>query len=188
MAQELQVTSAAERRRKGTYLFKASDNLTIRLRRMSMPNLLLNNLMPMPLLNAAIEYERIQKGGDPGKPTTAEEARELVEKTPELLTQWNEFLKRYVCVVAVEPRVVMGVSTDPAVLSADELDSDELLAILNAKHPDEQEAEAPLLNEGQAEEFRGSAQPPADPPVEDVKVTRIETFVVDTPEREAIHA
>lgn len=197
-------TSAVDKRRKSTYLFRASDELIIRLRKVKMTTLVLNNLIPFPLLKAAQEYQSIQEGKT--QPQRAEMAQDLMESKPEMLDGWNAFLRHYASVVAVEPQISLTKPENPEILWADEVDGDELLAILNASpeqaideetgqlvNPEaaaavaDKEAGPLVVTEEAAAEFRGAAQPFARPlPPGSVPVS-LETFRVDDDEREAIH-
>ena len=194
MAEELKVTTAAEKRRNSTYLHRVSKDSVFRLKKVSMTTLVLNSLIPMPLLEAAQEYERLQAGGALPENMTDEEKRaeikRLMAESPDVVRGWKDFLKHYASVVVTEPRVVNGPSDDPNVLSADELSADELLEILKAVPEEDREKEEadPALTKEAAQEFRGSAQPNDDTPKQDGSAVPQQAVLVDTPDREVIYA
>lgn len=191
--QNLKVTTAEEKRSKATYLHRASKNFVCRLKRMNITSLVLANLVPTHLLKAAQQYEKLQRGeGLPQNLTPEQKVAEierLMESSPETIKGWNDFLKHYAATVVVEPKVVLGKATEPGVLSADELDGDELLSILNATPPEELKEEvAPIISPEAAEEFRRPEQPPddsAEPVRAPISITAVK---VDSPDRESIYA
>lgn len=201
MAQDLKVTSGAEKRRRSTYLFKASDELTVRIRKIDFMTMMLKNLIPFPLLKAAQEYEKFQGqlGSDMNQSAGGEiDATErLSQVDPNLLLRYNEFLQHYASVVVVEPRIITGKLEEHGELKdgelhIDDISAEELLNILNASDPAEatvpQEGGLTLIKDQEASDFRGGVQPPDGAPTPDGEDVQPGPQLLDLRNREAIHA
>ncbi len=194
-SEELKVTSVEQRRKAGSFLFRASPNLVCRIRKMDMTDMILNKLIPMPLLKAAQRYSRIQKGQEqlPSQDEASIDQKiDDIEQnlSDDTVDRWNEFLNHYVSVVVLEPKITLSKTPGLDELSIMEISGDEKIAILNAKPQDEVESQegVPRFDVNQADDFRGNEQRPDGPAVQSGVEVRAETKLLDSPEREFIHA
>lgn len=208
------VTTAADKRRSSSYLFKAGPSFIVRIRNLSMTTMVLNNLVPMPLLEAARNYEKLQAGvktpEDLRDEAVRKEVEDLMKNQPQVIDGWNKFLQHYASVVVIEPRITTSVEIaerDDSYLLASDLDADELLAILHATPEQEYKGEdlpetatgpvevvrpseevSPVLTAEAAMDFRGAEQPHDVLATPNGEALLVEAIVLDTPERETIRA
>ncbi len=190
MAEELKPTSASDYRSRSTYLFRVNDNLTVRLKTLDFTTIVLTNMMPFHLLKAAQKFENMQRTiatalDDKGEPEGVKAADVLNALDPKDLDSMTEFLRRYACIVVVEPRLMPEDDGNPEHLSVTELSGDELMAIFYARPPAARK-DAPVVDQTQAEEFR-RAEPAAPHPLPQGSAgVRDAAKLLDFPEREAI--
>jgi hypothetical protein len=152
MTQVLSVTKAKERRRKSSFLLKASDSLTVRMRKLDVPSMILMGLIPLPMLQAAGKFEEMQ--GKISENSTAMEVLEVID--PEDQKKFVEFLRQFACEVVLEPTIVLEDDGIEDHLPVTELDINELMAIWNAGPTKED----PIVSTASAEEFH-RAEPDA---------------------------
>lgn len=195
MAEPLKVTSARERRGASTYLFKVSPKLTVRMRRLDITTMVLQNLIPFNLLKAANKFEEMARNLATVAPTVldsegngGEDAINELEKIdPGQLQDMMEFLRHYAIVIIAEPKITMEDDGNPDHLPVSELDGDELMAIFYSRPPEGMGKEPTQLTVAEAEEFRRPEPTVADSSVPDGEAVRAEAKLVDTPEREFIY-
>src|SRR5262245_1435298 len=114
MSGELQPTSAQERRRKGSYVVRVSDNLVVRLRHSDPMEILFSGMLKLPMLKAAQLFEDVrEKFNQPG---ATDDDR---EKQMERLLEGEDkdallkFLHAYAVKMVVEPVIVANRDDNP---------------------------------------------------------------------------
>ena len=186
MSAKLKPSSARELRGRSTFTVEIRPGFVFRIRRLTMTDLVLQQLIPLNMLQAALKFNAIMANAE--KTVNAAEEAEKVSKespfTPQVIEETREFLRRYACAVVVEPKIVMEDDGNEDHLPVDELTYDDLSLIFKAS-PDS-EKEAPVTKE-QAEDFR-RGEPGVSPdvlaPQQGVSKTAV---LVDHPDRETIH-
>jgi hypothetical protein len=191
MAEQLKPTSAADFRRRFTFTVKIDSTLTVELRRMDMMTMLLNNAMPLPMLDSAMNFEAQlaanaeKRKADGLPPQTQLEQYAQVDKT--LMRDMLDAMRQYAIIHVVKPVIVQEDDGNPEHIPVTMLTSDQLLGIFYAS-PEGEEKEAPVINKDEATEFRGP-QPLAAAHARPVGApVRPEAELLDLPERKAISA
>ena len=189
---QLKPTAAKRYRSNRTYLHKVSDELTVRIRRLDITTMVLQNLVPFSLLKAANQFEEMVRklgniGGD-ALDTSEAALKELESINPSQLTNMMDFLRHYAVVVVAEPVLVPDDDGNDDHIPVTDLSGDELLSIFYARPPQEKEEQkSTVLTAEQAEEFRRSEPTAPRPAAQDGAEVRSEAQLVDTPEREFVY-
>lgn len=184
---ELVVTKGRQRRGKKFFIHRVNDDLVVRMKELDMVTMVMTNMIPFELFDAAGKFEQLQaqisKMTGPSGQVDLEKAKDVPLLRQDELGKMSEFLKHYACAVVVEPKIVMEENpSDPDAIPVGELTGVELLSIFHAIPK-----EAPVSRE-QAQDFRGTEPevPAANvPAVESVPST---TKLVDNGNRETISA
>jgi hypothetical protein len=188
MADPPKITKARERRGKSTFTFKVNDDLTVRLKRIDMTTLVLGNLIPWPLLQAAQKFETmvVEVGQTEVEKRDAVAAEAMKKLDPKELEKMLQFLRHYACVMVLEPTIVMEDDGNEDHLPVAELSGDELMAIFYATPPGEEKPTTISLES--AQDFRGPEPTAADSIPQAGDDIRTEAVLVDYGDREAIGA
>ena len=191
MAEQLTPTSAAEFRRGSTFIVKISERLTIELKRPDMLTMVMNDSMPLPLLDAAMNFERHlaeldEQRKQEGQPPLSEVER-YAKIPPETLTGMLAMLRQYAIIHAVNPRIIPPESRDTDGIPVNMLTPHELLGIFYAVPEGEVKEEPPVTKDEAIEFRRESADVPSDAGQSSTEV-RPTAKLLDLPKREAISA
>jgi len=193
MADQLKPTSAADFRRRSTYIFKVDDSFTIELKRSDMMTMLMNGSMPMPMIEAAMNFERAmseeqkrrKEQGLPLQTTTEQYAN--MDKS--LVNDMFTAMRQYAVVHAVNPVIVPKDDGDPNHLDVNLLSASQLFSIFYASPPgEEQEKEGPVVTVDEAKEFRGSPTPDAGDAGQTRSEVRPTAKLLDLPQRQVVSA
>ena len=190
---QLKPTAAKRYRSNRTYLHKASDELVVRIRRLDITTMVLQNLVPFSLLKAANQFEEmVRKLGNIGTgdalDTSDAALKELESINPSQLTNMMDFLRHYAVTVVAEPVITEKEDGNEEHISVTDLSGDELLSIFYARPSQEKEEQKPtVLTVEQAEEFRRPEPAAISPASQDGPEVRPEAQLVDTPEREFVY-
>lgn len=192
MADQLKPTSAAEFRRRQTFTARIDNDLVVELRRSDMLTMVMNDAMPLPMLEAAMNFEnemaenerKRQEQGLP-KQTMLEQYAGIDKKLTAALI---DTMRHYAVIHCVNPKFSLeNEPADPNVLPVNMLSGQQLLGIFYAS-PEGEEKEAEVINKNEAIEFRGPQ--PVD--VRDAgpsgEAVRPAAKLLDLPQREAITA
>lgn len=159
MAEELQPTQASDFRRRATFTVKIDKTLTVELRKSDMMTMIMNDAMPLPLLEAAMNFEKQLAENETerkakGLPSlTNVEQYNAVDK--KLMAQMFTAMRHYAVIHCVRPRFVFDEDDkDPSHLPVTMLSGDQLLSIFYASPPGE-EKEAAVIEKDEAIAFRG---------------------------------
>jgi hypothetical protein len=191
MAEQMKPTSAAEFRRRSTFIVKVDDSLTIELKRSDMMTMLMNGSMPMPMIEAAMNFERTmteqaKQRREQGLPTLTQ-AEQYGSMDKSLINDMLSAMRQYAVVHAVNPIIVPKDDGNPDHLDVNLLNATQLFGIFYAA-PDGDQKEGPIITTEEAKEFRGS---PA-PDVSDAGPARTEVRpsakLLDLPQRQVISA
>lgn len=164
MTQHHQVTSAKSFRAQKSFILKVDDDLTVRVMRMDMAQLVVAGVLPLPMLKAAQEFEHVQdRMIDSNDPIGA-----LSEVDIHARESFVQLLQAFACKAVIEPVIVPEDDGDENHLPVTFLTMAQLLKIWNT-----QEGVAnPVIDRDDATEFRRSEpELPADdvPPGKDVR-------------------
>jgi hypothetical protein len=191
MADQLKPTSAADFRRRSTFIFRVDDSLTVELKRSDMMTMLMNGAMPMPMIEAAMNFEREmtaaqQKRKEQGLPlqTTAEQYGSMDKN---LVNDMMTSMRHYAVLHCMNPVMVLKDDGNPDHLDVNLLNASQLFAIFYAS-PEGEEKEAPVITSDEAKEFRGSPATDISDARPSGKKVRPPAELLDLPEREVISA
>jgi hypothetical protein len=181
----LRVTNPRERRAKRTFLFKVSDDLTVRIKKTDPVELIFSGALTMPMLEAAMNFEDIrEKIGTGNREAQMEAVGNFLKGEDKAALV--KFAREYAMKVVMEPVLTEHNTGDLDKLWIEELDTLELLAILNAEDPNERSS-APTREE--AFEFRRTEQAAPGDVSQSGEDVRSETKLMDTnPIRDTISA
>ncbi len=191
MADQLQPTSAADFRRRSTFVAKIDSTLTVELKRADMMTMIMNDAMPMPLLDAAMKFEEtIKKNAEErrekGLPALTE-LEQYAQVDKELMAGMLNAMRQYAIIHAVKPRIVPEGVDEPDTIPVTMLTPTQLLSIFYAS-PEGEEREAPVMDKNEAVEFRRKPEGvPSNPGPSSPEVRR-DTKLLDLPQREYISA
>jgi len=193
MAEEqLTPTSARRARGRNSYLFKVDNELTVRIRKLDMTTMVLEQLIPFDLLRAANKFEsmvnEVAKIGQQISQSdeVADKALlELEKLNPAELKTMVDFLRHYAVVVVMDPILVLKDDDNLDHLPVTEISGDQLMAIFYARPPREEGAPVAITAE-QAEEFRRSEPAVPSPDVPVGESVQREAELVDYTDREGI--
>lgn len=191
MAEKMKPTSAAEFRRRSTFIVKVDDTLTVELKRSDMMTMLMNGAMPMPLIEAAMNFEREMTAAQKRRkeeglpPQSTAEQYATMDKN--LVNDMMTSMRHYAVIHCVNPVMVLKDDGDPNHLDVHLLSASQLFAIFYAS-PDGEEKEAPIITSDEAKEFRGSPAPDAGDAGPNRSEVRATAKLLDLPQREVISA
>lgn len=192
MAEELQPTQAQDFRRRSTFTVKIDGTLTVELRKSDMMTMIMNDAMPLPLLEAAMNFEKQLADNDSERKAKGLPALTNIEQynavDKKLMAQMFTAMRHYAVIHCVRPRFVLDdEDKDPNHLHVSMLTGDQLLSIFYATPPGE-EKEAAVIDKDEAITFRGP-QPVDLGDVGPVSPTiRGSAKLLDLPGRQAITA
>lgn len=180
----LKPSAARSLRNTSVFTIQVSQRLTVKIKRIDMMRLMMQNLIPFHLMDAAAKFQEMAD-----RVSMAESLEKKMEEAKnsmdaDHLRKTEEFLKRYAVAVVIEPKLVLVDDGNEDHLPVDDLTGDELMGIFYAAPMREEVA----VTKDEAEDFRGSepaADGPAVLPREDVQPGP-ELLVAG--DRETIHA
>jgi hypothetical protein len=185
---ELTPTRAKARRGRKTFVVQVSPTLIVRIRQMDMMTMVMNNLVPLHLLDAATKFEEMEKKMSQAMKDGDAALSVAKEVDPTALADTMKFLKHYAIIVVVEPKIVAEDDGNEDNIPVEDLTAEELMAIFYARAPGEEEEAGPLLNREEADEFRGAAPDAASETGPASETVQSEAEHVAPRKREAIHA
>jgi hypothetical protein len=191
MAVQKKPTSAAEFRRRQTFIVEVDDTLTVELKRSDMMTMLMNGSMPMPMIEAAMGFEAAmdkqrEERKRQGLPMqTQAEQYGSMDKT--LMNDMLTAMKHYAVIHAVDPVIVFGNDGNPNHLDVNLLTATQLLSLFYAS-PDSEQKEAPVVTKDEATEFRGEPAADAGDAGPDSPAVRTTAKLLDLQTRQAISA
>jgi hypothetical protein len=176
-----QVTSAKDFRRRNEFVLKIDDTLTVRMRRLDMPTMLVNGLLPLPMVRAAQKFEELQNtvNQDPAKPV---DNLDLINEISE--NGFLAMLQKFAVLCVIEPKFVHEDTGAEDCVPVSFLSLEQLLAIWSGAKEDE----GALLTPAQAEEFRRPEPRVADPVLPAGAEVLAKAKLVDHVDRETISA
>ncbi len=191
MADQLKPTSAAEFRRGSTFIVRVDDTLTIELKRTDMLTMIMNDAMPMPLLDAAMQFEqhiqdtekqRKEQGLPPQ--TMAEQYAGMPKET---LIGMLRAMRQYAIIHAVNPKIVPEGDNTPDAIPVTMLTPDQLMSIFYAT-PEGEKKEVAVLDKNEAIDFRGQQTDVPSVARQGGEEVRPSAKLLDLPKRECLSA
>lgn len=191
MADLKKPTSAADFRRRSTFVITVDDSLTVELKRSDMMTMLMNGAMPMPMIEAAMNFEKEmtaqrKKRRDEGLPMQTQ-AEQYGSMDKNLIKDMLTAMKHYAVIHCVKPVMVLQDDGNPEHLDVNLLSATQLFGIFYASPPGE-EKEGPVITADEAEEFRGESAPDAGNAGPNRSEVRSSAKLLDLSQRETISA
>lgn len=186
--EELVPTKGRTRRQRRSFVVRISQTLVVRIQIMDMMTMIMNNLVPMHLLDAAQKFEEMERKMVQAAKDGSSAVNVAKEVDSKALEETMKFLRHYATVVVLEPKIV---AVDDGVedhIPVDFLTAEELMGIFYARGPNAEEEVESLLTKEEATEFRGPTSIPSPQPGPDGKAVRPTPKLVDRGEREVINA
>lgn len=180
-------TRGRERRKVESYVVRVSQNLVVRIRQMDMMTMVMNNLIPMHLLDSAQKFEEMERKMVQAAKDGQSAMNVAKDLDPTAMQETLKFLKHYATVIVIEPKIVAKDDGNEDHIPVDNLTAEELMNIFYARSTQEKEG-GPLVTKDEAQEFRGAESVPTPDPRPNGKEVRKAAKLVDRGTREAIGA
>lgn len=180
-------TRGRDRRKIDSYIVRVSQSLVVRIRQMDMMTMVMNNLIPMHLLDSAQKFEEMERKMVQAAKDGQSAVNVAKELDPSAMNETLKFLKHYATIIVIEPKIVTVDDGNEDHIPVDNLTAEELMNIFYARAAQDKEG-GPLVTKDEAHEFRGSEPVPTPEPRPTGKEVRKTAKLVDSGNREVIGA
>ncbi len=189
--ESIKPTSAADFRRRSTFVVKIDETLTVEMRRSDMMTMLMNNALPLPMLEAAMNFETAinenrekRKAAGLGSETMMEQYAGMDKK---MMADMVDAMRHYAIIHVIKPRIVPEDDGNPEHIPVGMLTASQLMSIFYSS-PEDQEKEGPVIEKDEAKDFRGEPTPVVGNDRQDSQAVRTTAKLLDLPKREAVSA
>lgn len=148
-------TRGRDRRKVESFVVRVSQTLVVRIRQMDMMTMVMNNLIPMNLLDSAQKFEEMERKMVQGAKDGTSAIDVAKDLDPSAMAETLKFLKHYATVIVLEPKIVAKDDGNEDHIPVDNLTAEELMNIFYSRAANDKEG-GPLLTKEEAQEFRGS--------------------------------